>query len=137
MCELARHPRVLSRLQEELRSVNLGSVSFQQIDALPLLDALLTETLRCCPPAMGSFIRQVPDEGLIIGGYSIPGGTTVGVSTHTLHRNSDVFLNPLDWNPDRWLNAKPEEKKQMMKWYWAFGSGGRICIGKHLAICSK
>ncbi|KAI9643939.1 hypothetical protein NHQ30_007290 [Ciborinia camelliae] len=116
MCELARHPSILSRLQNELLLVKLDSMSSQQIDALPLLDALLTETFRLYPPALGPFTREVPEKGAAIGVYSVPGGTTVSASAYTLHRNSNVFPNPLEWNPDRWLDATPEAKKEMMRY---------------------
>jgi len=47
------------------------------------------------------------------------------MSPFSLHRNPDVFKDPLDFNPDRWLDASVE----MKKWFWAFSSGGRMCIG--------
>ncbi|TGO48771.1 hypothetical protein BCON_0230g00140 [Botryotinia convoluta] len=97
----------------ELLSVNLDTTPSQQIDSLPLLNAILMETLRLYPAGLGAFTRQVPEKGAI---------------------NSDVFPDPLKWDPDRWLDASPEAKKQMLRWHWAFGSGGRMCIGNHFAI---
>ncbi|ESZ95978.1 cytochrome P450 monooxygenase [Sclerotinia borealis F-4128] len=134
MCEVAQHPSILSRLQKELLSVNLDSMSSQQIDALPILDALLMETLRLYTPGLGPFTREVPEKGAIIGAYSVPGGTTISASAYALHRNSNIFPNPLEWNPNRWLDATAEARKEMMRWYWVFGSGGRMCIGNHFAI---
>ncbi|KAF7953143.1 hypothetical protein EAE96_006360 [Botrytis aclada] len=134
MAELARHPSIISRLQKELLSVNLDTTPSQEIDSLPLLNAILMETLRLYPASLGAFTRQVPEKGAMIGKYSVPGGITVSASAYTLHRNTDVFPGPLMWNPDRWLDASPEAKKHMLRWHWAFGSGGRMCIGNHLAI---
>ncbi|KAF7947047.1 uncharacterized protein EAE97_004296 [Botrytis byssoidea] len=134
MAELARHTSITSRLQKELLSVNLDITPSQQIDSLPLLNAILMETLRLYPAGLGAFTRQVPEKGGMIGKYSVPGGITVSASAYTLHRNSEVFPDPLKWNPDRWLDASPEARKQMLRWHWAFGSGGRMCIGNHFAI---
>ncbi|KAF7883511.1 uncharacterized protein EAF02_005431 [Botrytis sinoallii] len=134
MAELGRHTSITSRLQKELLSVNLNITPSQEIDSLPLLNAILMETLRLYPAGLGAFTRQVPEKGAMIGKYSVPGGVTVSASAYTLHRNSDVFPDPLNWNPDRWLDASPEAKKQMLRWHWAFGSGGRMCIGNHFAI---
>ncbi|KAG9625144.1 hypothetical protein KCU64_g19439, partial [Aureobasidium melanogenum] len=40
---------------------------------------------------------------------------------------------PLTFNPERWLG--PADKVSLMnRWFWAFSSGGRMCIGLHLAM---
>jgi cytochrome P450 len=49
---------------------------------------------------------------------------------YTLHRNPDVFKEPDTFIPERWLNDDPELKR----WWWAFSSGGRMCIGEQLPI---
>ncbi|TGO30865.1 hypothetical protein BPAE_0003g01510 [Botrytis paeoniae] len=124
-------------ITKELLSVNLDTTPSQEIDSLPLLNAILMETLRLYPAGLGAFTRQIPEKGAMIGKYSVPGGVAISASAYTLHRNSDVFPDPLNWNPDRWLDASPEAKKQMLRWHWAFGSGGRMCIGNHFAIRMK
>ncbi|QSZ32801.1 hypothetical protein DSL72_002381 [Monilinia vaccinii-corymbosi] len=134
MCEIARRPSIVSRLKKELLLVELDFASSHQIDALPVLDAVPMETLRLHPPSWGPFTRQVPAQGAKIGDYYVPGGTTVASSAYALHRNPNVFPNPVEWNPDRWLDATPEAKKEMMRWFWVFGSGGRMCPGNHLIM---
>lgn len=62
-------------------------------------------------------------------GYVIPAHTVVGMSPFSLHRNGDVFRDPLVFNPRRWIDSSVEEMGEMKKWFWAFGSGGRMCIG--------
>ncbi|TEY62501.1 hypothetical protein BOTCAL_0161g00180 [Botryotinia calthae] len=104
------------------------------IDSLRLLNAVLMETLRLYPAVLGPFTHQVPEMGAMIGKYLIPGGVAVSASVYTLHRNPDVFPDPLKWNPDRWLDASPEANKQMMRWHCCFGSGGSMCIGNHFAV---
>lgn len=114
--------------------MKLDSVSSQQIDALPLLDALIAETWRLYPPGMGPSTGQGPEKGATIGLCYVPDRTTVGASPYFLHKNSQAFLNPLERNKHRWLDATLELKKKMMRWYWVFGSGRQMCIGIHLAI---
>ncbi|KAI5358566.1 Putative cytochrome P450 [Septoria linicola] len=55
------------------------------------------------------------------------------MSPYSLHRNADVFPEPLRFDPDRWLGPA-EEVAVMNRWFWAFSSGGRMCIGLHLAM---
>ncbi|KAB8290132.1 hypothetical protein EYC80_011002 [Monilinia laxa] len=138
------YPTLYAQLRQKLEASK--TIPPEQLDAVVAAEMLdhigashealsVTVTyLILYPPGTGPFTRQVPEKGATIGLYSVPGGTTVGASPYTLHRNSQVFPNPLDWSPDRWLDATPEVKKEMMRWYWVFGSGGRMCIGNHLAI---
>jgi cytochrome P450 len=135
MCELSRNSEVLSRLQRELSSLDARPTA-QDIENLPLLEAVLLETMRRYPAAFGPFPRNVPMKGSNLGGFDVPGGTIVSASTYCLHNNSAVFPKPDQWLPDRWIAASAEQRKSMNKWLWVFGSGSRMCIGSHLAIRS-
>ncbi|GAB1743476.1 hypothetical protein NU219Hw_g9305t1 [Hortaea werneckii] len=42
-----------------------------------------------------------------------------------------VFPEPLEFIPQRWLGERNPEAD---RWFWAFSSGGRMCIGIHLAM---
>jgi cytochrome P450 len=107
----------------------------KSIDALPLLHAIVMETLRLHAPIPGTEPRSTPKDGCTLGSYeNIPGGVRVAAMPYTLHRNADVFPDPLAFKPERWLDASEEQTKEMLRWFWAFGSGGRMCIGSHLAI---
>ncbi|KAI0592101.1 CypX Cytochrome P450 [Pyrenophora tritici-repentis] len=54
------------------------------------------------------------------------------MAPYSLHRNGSVFPEPLKWKPERWLGGG-KDKAEMEKWFWAFSSGARMCIGVHLA----
>ncbi|EXJ82453.1 hypothetical protein A1O3_06266 [Capronia epimyces CBS 606.96] len=110
----------------------------KQIDALPLLHAIFMETLRLHAPIPGIEPRISPHVpgGSTLGTYAgIPGGVRVSAMPYTLHRNAAVFPDPETFRPERWLaSCTPEAHlKEMHRWFWAFGSGGRMCIGSNLA----
>ncbi|KAJ9614506.1 hypothetical protein H2200_002643 [Cladophialophora chaetospira] len=111
----------------------------KQIDALPILNAIVMETLRLHTPIPGIEPRISPNVpgGSTLGPYTnIPGGVRVSSMPYTLHRNTSVFPDPETFNPSRWLPSHTSENqlKEMHRWFWAFGSGGRMCIGSHLAL---
>lgn len=95
---------------------------------LEYVDAVLKETLRLYAPLPASEPRSSA-KAATIDGYLIPARTTVSLSPYSLHRHPDVFKDPLSFNPDRWLDSPEEDLAAMKKLYWAFSSGGRMCIG--------
>ncbi|EHK98540.1 putative sterigmatocystin biosynthesis monooxygenase STCB [Glarea lozoyensis 74030] len=145
--ELSRHPELQTKLRQELLTLS-PTFSFpvpegqepelpdsKEVDRLPLLDAILQETLRLYQAVPGRQPRITPAKGCTLAGYSdIPGGVVVQSYGSVLHRNPAVFPDPANWKPERWLNAGEEELKEMKRWFWAFGSGGRMCVGTHVAI---
>ncbi|KAH7020341.1 putative benzoate 4-monooxygenase cytochrome P450 [Ilyonectria destructans] len=109
-----------------------GHPTVETADRLPYLDAVIKETLRLYAPLPASEPRSMPVD-TTIDGYLIPAGTVVSMSPYTLHRNPDVFPEPLKFKPERWL-GQCGDLAEMKKWFWAFSSGGRMCIGLHLAM---
>ncbi|KAI0382942.1 cytochrome P450 3A13 [Hypomontagnella monticulosa] len=102
-------------------------------DKLPYLDAVVSEGLRCFPAIPMSLPRYVPPGGRTIDGYYVPGSTIVSVQAYSAHRIDEaVFPRPNSFEPERWLQADGELDRKRL--FFAFASGGRGCIGKHLAL---
>ena len=107
----------------------------RSIDALPLLHATLMETLRRYTVIPGPQPRVTPKiPTSLAGSPPLPAGVRVSASAYCLHRNEEVFPDPESWLPERWLDQPKERIDEMMRWFWAFGSGGRMCIGSHFAV---
>ena len=144
--EMSKRPDLQTELGEELLTLNPPIVyaageaengesektpSPKSIDSLPLLDAIVTETLRLHAPIPGIQPRATPSPACTLAGYpGIPPGIRVYAQAYSLHRNPEVYPDPLSWQPKRWFNANEE----MNRWFWAFGSGGRMCVGSNLAL---
>ncbi|KAI1463443.1 benzoate 4-monooxygenase cytochrome P450 [Daldinia caldariorum] len=137
---LSQNPRVLSKLRDEIRSASDGYstssiVPHPVVAKLPYLNAVIQETLRIHPNTGTIIERKAPREGVIIDGYQIPGGTTVGVNAWVLHQNKNVYGEDVDqFRPERWIEATEEKGLEMSRCLFSFGAGTHTCIGKNIAM---
>lgn len=155
---MSQHPGLQTQLREELSGLRLGCgpdhpLLFsprapragpdgrrvpdpKALDALPLLHAIVMETLRLHAPIPGPQPREVPRGGARVGPHGVPGGVRIAALAHTLHRDERVFPAAERWEPRRWLEGggDGERAKEMNRQFWAFSSGGRMCIGSHFAM---
>lgn len=51
-----------------------------------------------------------------------------------LHRDPEVFPDPMTFDPERWL-ASPEQYRRLDYNMVPFGRGSRQCVGMPLAYC--
>ena len=135
---LPQHLRYQERLRKELCAItvdNAGWPDVKQLSRLPWLNAILKESLRLYTPLPAFEPREAPTAA-IIDGVTVPARTVVGMSPYCMHREESVFPEPKVFKPERWLQEDgsllPESAAQN-KWFWAFSSGARMCIGMHLA----
>ncbi|KAL8826594.1 MAG: hypothetical protein Q9170_007341 [Blastenia crenularia] len=158
MYELSKNPQIQDELRSELSALSPSLFcdpsktplqeqhpnkdtehhllpSPRSIDALPFLHAIIVETLRLHAPIPGPQPRITPsDPTSLVNSPPLPPGIRVSSQAYTLHRNPRVFPSPLTWNPSRWLKASEVQKTEMNRWFWAFGSGGRMCVGSNFAM---
>ncbi|KAF3766399.1 cytochrome P450 [Cryphonectria parasitica EP155] len=125
---VCRHPEVRVQLSEELDELPEG-FDDRHLRRLTYLNQVIEETLRLYPAVAGGLLRTTPPEGAQIGGYWIPGGTTVSCQAYSMHRDPKIFPNPFVFYPERWTEPSTEMRMAMMAW----GGGARTCLGIHLA----
>ena len=128
-------PSLLTRLRTEVRDAwpDLHSPpKLEALERLPLLTASIKESLRMSPGACSPLLRIVPSTGATISGRAIPPGTIVGMSTVLVHMSPEIFDEPTDYKPDRWLAPNAES---LDPWLVAFSKGPRSCLGLNLAWC--
>ncbi|KAF2732114.1 cytochrome P450 [Polyplosphaeria fusca] len=137
--ELSRKPGMQKRVRDEVHSLPAADQGpdtsyFKAVEALPLLEALLLETMRVYTPTPGPQHRLTPLEGTIVHGYHIPGGVAISATLSVLHHNAAVFPQPEQWDPDRWLTDDQDKLEEMRRWFWAFSKGSRTCVGKDFTL---
>ena len=128
---LCQHPEIYQRVQQEVDSVLQGRTpTFADLARLPYCLQVFKETLRLYPPAYATSRRALRD--MEIAGYLVPKNQIVLIAPYTLHRRSEYFPQPENFDPERFT---PEREKQLPRHaYLPFGAGPRICIGNHFAM---
>jgi cytochrome P450 len=120
---ILRHPSKLARLREEALAPHRAG---RAGDEDTYLDAVIKETMRLCPGAPIVVRRLL--EPMRLGGYTIPAGATVAPCVHLVHRREDIYPNPREFRPERFL----ERPAGTYTWI-PFGGGVRRCLAASYA----
>ncbi|XP_077235719.1 labd-13Z-ene-9,15,16-triol synthase, chloroplastic-like [Tasmannia lanceolata] len=135
MAEMMKHPEIMRRAQEELEEVvgKNNVVEEFHLPKLSYLGAILKEVLRL-HPLVPFLIPRRPSQSCAVGGYMIPKGAQVLVNVWALHRDPKAWENPLEFQPERFLNTTNKYEFNGNNFsYLPFGSGKRMCVGVPMA----
>ncbi|KAJ5421525.1 Cytochrome P450 [Penicillium cf. griseofulvum] len=134
MYYLAKYPEQLAKLRAELEPllVDRTTLDPKDVGEAKHLNGIIHEVLRLHPPIPSGFPRLTPEEGIVVDGTYIPGGTTVTVPLWVMGRSEEVYESPLEFIPERWY-SRPEMIKHKNT-FAAFGLGPYGCIGRALAL---
>ncbi|WP_380680285.1 cytochrome P450 [Salinigranum sp. GCM10025319] len=127
---LSEHPDVESRLHDELDSLLDGRPTFADVRQMEYTEAVLNEAMRLYPPVYTIF--REPQVDVRLGGYRIPEGSAVMLPQWAVHRSERYWDSPLEFDPDRWLDERADDRPRFA--YFPFGGGPRFCIGKQLSM---
>ena len=151
---LGSHPQVQADLRAELDAVLDGQrPAVDDLEELPLLDAVVRESVRLYPPQYVLF--REPTERVSLQGYRVDPGTTVVVPPWVLHRDPEYWTDPGVFRPARWLNDDEDDdaeeaddgvdanegidrggsdgRDRPRHAYLPYGAGPRHCLGMRLA----
>lgn len=134
MTELVKNPRVQKKAQEELD----GVIGFERVMTesdlakLPYLECVAKEALRLHPPTP-LMLPHRASANVKIGGYDIPEGSIVHVNVWAIGRDPNVWKDPLEFRPERFLEEDVDMKGHDFR-LLPFGAGRRVCPGAQLGI---
>ncbi|KAI9366821.1 cytochrome P450 [Zopfochytrium polystomum] len=122
----------LATLRAEIASLPAQPTE-AQLNALPHLDAVYKELLRCYNPVTAFFRLATSDAEL--GGQAVPKGTTLHVSLFGTMRDPRVYREPEAFDVGRWLEGgEAAGAGSAGAAAWApFSVGPRMCLGFQLA----
>jgi len=126
---LSVYPEKYDRLKREVNDNIARGSNMQEAQSLPYLNAVVKEALRISMANPTRLPHVVPAGGWTFKDIHFPPGSIVGCAGYELHLNANVFPDPTNFVPERWLDATEE----MSKYWFAFGAGSRACIARNLA----
>ncbi|KAI0677671.1 CyP450 monooxygenase [Trametes maxima] len=130
---MVNYPDVQSQAQAELDAV-VGSSrlpDFEERPDLPYINAVVKECMRWhVVVPLGVPHRTIADT--VYNGYFVPRGTVVISNSWGLSRDPQEYPDPEEFRPERFLGSNPAKDPMA----YVFGSGRRICAGRHFADAS-
>ena len=122
---LHRHPEKLNRLLGDISEL-APTGDPEALTQIPYLDAVVNESLRI-HPVLPDLARKLCQDAELMG-CKLKAGTAVGAVAFLTHRDPEIYENPDEWIPERFLDHKfsPFE-------FYPFGGGNRRCIGAAFA----
>jgi cytochrome P450 len=127
--------KLRSVLMSELSTDERPVASYQRLQHIPYLRAVLDESFRVRSPVNFGLPRKTVSPTMIAG-HEIPAGVTISSPLDALHHNPQLFSEPEAYVPERWLadsSYHPEERGNLKEYVLPFSLGGRACIGRNLA----
>ena len=133
--ELLANPPVLAKLKDELAAAiphEESIPSFAQVDGLPYFNAVVQEVIRLHPGVMNRQMRVPAEQPVVYRNdklglghdYVVPPGYLVSVSPLCMHMNPEVFEDPYEFRPQRWI-----DNPKLARAFLGFSRGTRSCLG--------
>ncbi|OVA00959.1 Cytochrome P450 [Macleaya cordata] len=132
---LMNNRHALEKAREEL-DVHVGKdrqVNDSDLKNLVYLNAIVKETMRLYP--LGALLERETKEDCKVGGFHVEGGTRLLVNVWKLQRDPNVWTNPTEFRPERFLSEKVNVDVGGQHFeLLPFGAGRRVCPGVSFAI---
>ncbi|ESQ50599.1 hypothetical protein EUTSA_v10023132mg [Eutrema salsugineum] len=137
MTELIRNPRVMKKVQEEIRTSlgdNKERITEDDLTELHYFKLVVKETFRLHPAAPLLLQRETMSD-IKIQGYDIPAKTQMVINVNSIARDPKLWTNPDEFNPERFVDSSIDYKGLNFE-LLPFGSGRRICPGMMMGIAN-
>lgn len=132
LIELLRHPDAMRQVTTELDELYAdgADISFHALRQIPVLEAVIKETLRLHPPLI--ILLRVARGDFEVGGFSIHEGNLVAATPAISNRIPEDFPEPDTFDPGRYID--PNQEDTANRWTWIpFGAGRHRCVGAAFA----
>lgn len=129
---MQEHPEIFKKAKEEAelivkrRPPTQKGLNLKEIREMKYLDQVIDETLRYVSFSLVVF--RVAKKDVDINGYLVPKGWKALAWLRNVHMDSEIYLNPKEFNPSRWEGYTPKPCS-----FVPFGAGSRLCPGNDLA----
>lgn len=126
-------PEVWARAAEEVATV-VGDAppTAGQVRAMPYLNGVVSEALRLWAPVV--VLARWLAEPISFAGKDIQPGRSVVISPYLTHRLPELWPEPLEFRPQRWIDGDALHRKPKPYEYLPFGGGAHRCVGAAMAV---
>ncbi|KAJ6132408.1 hypothetical protein N7471_007623 [Penicillium samsonianum] len=130
------NPKTYQELKDELDEAFpvLSDANWTKLKSLPYLSyksAVLKEGLRLSAVVTTRLPRSAPDEALQYGKWTIPPGTPISMTTHSILRSPEIYTEPMKFIPERWMGPA-EEVRVLDRYLVPFAKGNSSCMGQSM-----
>lgn len=133
--ELSKNPekqrKAQAEVDEHFKSTDDGAEMYAIIKSMKYLQSCMYETLRKYPAVPLLERKCIKDYKVPDTDYTIEQGSQLIIPIFGLHRDPDLYNDPLKFEPERFLN-NPTGSNFEGSYYLPFGEGQRICIGHRM-----
>ena len=127
---LGHHREMQDRVRAEAAALGDREITAADLPNLTYTVQVLHEALRLCPPGAGN--QRLVTRDIEVCGYRVPAGTVAAIGVYAMHRDPDLWDQPLQFDPDRF---SPDRSKGRDRWQFIpFSAGTRTCVGDHFAM---
>ncbi|KFK33556.1 hypothetical protein AALP_AA5G029000 [Arabis alpina] len=137
MTELAKTPKVMKKLQDEIRDClgnNKERITEEDIEKVPYLNLVIKETFRLHLLVPLLLPRETMAH-IKVRGYDIPPKRRILVNAWAIARDPKLWTNPEEFNPERFIDSPVDYRGQHYE-LLPFGSGRRICPGMAMGMAT-
>ncbi|XP_018356710.1 PREDICTED: cytochrome P450 9e2-like [Trachymyrmex septentrionalis] len=134
--QIVANPSVQVKLRQEIDELlneSDGNVTYEAVNKLKYLDAVIKEALRLFSPSVmerecGKAYKlppALPGEK----SFTINKGMIIWIPLNAIHHDEKYYDNPEEFRPERFLNNNHDPP-----FYFPFGLGPRMCIGRRFSL---
>ncbi|WP_197376486.1 cytochrome P450 [Mycolicibacterium baixiangningiae] len=127
---LGRHREIQERVAAEVRAADVDALTADPRGCLPYTMCVLQEALRLGGPTPA--IMRVARTDMEVDGHRVTSGSQLVVGVYALHRDPQLWPDPLTFDPGRFTPAGSRGRDRWQ--FLPFGGGPRSCIGEHFAL---
>ncbi|XP_070492972.1 uncharacterized protein [Chironomus tepperi] len=132
--ELSKHPDIQRKVQEEIDRVigDSKEITYDMLGEMKFLECCIDEALRKYP-IVSNLVRECSKDHTFSGTkWTVEKGTTVFIPVLGMHRDPEIYDDPMEFRPSRFLDSANGNGKSNGIFYLPFGDGPRNCIGARM-----
>jgi cytochrome P450 len=128
---LGQHPEWQKILLDEIQSLNVEHLQYEDLGRMEKTDWVMKEALRMYPPL--STLPKYSVAPFEFEGLKIPAGAIVATFPIHTHYMEAYWTDPSKFDPQRFSEERAEHKNDPYCWV-PFSGGAHMCIGLHFAV---